>query len=546
MKDLFYANRVRREALQKSPEEYAKILQVVQYYALDRASRCSFSLSKQGGKRVDVQTDLQMDHVGVTRAIFGDAIASALMPFTVEEAEELGLMSGCRGWATRTTFHGLKAATVIIFLNGRLIEHAALRRAMLQAFAEHLPTSPPAQPFIYLSLRIKGNRVDVNVHPSKRQVFLLDEAEIIKLVIRCLDEQILRRQYQTQAMQTIIIDKNTIGASTARNPRIMNNSTNLYPSQRVLTDAKNSKIDSFLFHSSSQEAPATKWSPILKRPKISEIPGRVVSETIKFEKSPLTMQNDLENIQVNDSFKQQELPSKIKDSDAQVQAAQQEHQPSRALDLVGKDELEALYASSNSQVSRLLSASMVVGVIDSQWSLLQSGTRLVLVDHGRLAGEMFFWKALNWGGGEMMWLDEPCAIEECFEGEAVQQAAKEVIKTAQIVLNAFGVKFEEETWSLKGIPALIPGHRLPPRQNICTFVARLCLLPQLKDVLGVAEELSKLFSSSLDCSKEDWTEYLKHCWLPAFKDSQVRYTLQEGALQIITDTETLYRSFERC
>ena len=46
VKDLFYGNRVRREALLNSSEEYQKIVQVIQAYALNQAGRCAFILTK--------------------------------------------------------------------------------------------------------------------------------------------------------------------------------------------------------------------------------------------------------------------------------------------------------------------------------------------------------------------------------------------------------------------------------------------------------------------------------------------------------------------
>ena len=505
-----------------------------------------------------------MDHVGVARVLFGDAIASALMPFAIDAQEELGLLRGCRGWATRTTFHGLKAATVIIFLNGRLIEHVALRRAMLQAFAAHLPTSPPAQPFIYLSLQVKGSRVDVNVHPSKRQVFLLDEAEVIKAVLRALDEQILSRQYQTQAMQSIVIDNKSNSKSTnsIKNPR-MKPSNELYPSQRVLTDAKNSKIDSFLFHSSSQDTTNnnTSWSPLLKRARVEKenvkesslgkemtTSDRITMSDVKKTTEPIApnvskvpIEPIVPNAQIEPMAPKESIQStEPKECTAPISSSKS------PWELLEADERDSLLSASNAQVSSLLCSSVVVGVIDSQWSLLQSGTRLLLADHLRLALEMFFWKSLQGKHVESMNLPEPCSIEECFPGdEAVQKAARTVLQSAIPVLEAFGIVINQDNASLSALPQLIPAQRLPPRQNIVTFLTRLCLLSECS-VLAVAEELAKLYASSLDCSLPDWPEYLRHCWLPALKDSQVHYTLQENVLQIITDTETLYRSFERC
>lgn len=62
----------------------------------------------------------------------------------------------------------------------RSVDSTTLRRALEQVYTTFLPKG--GHPFIYLSLLIEPNRVDVNVHPTKREVGFLNEEEIVEKI----------------------------------------------------------------------------------------------------------------------------------------------------------------------------------------------------------------------------------------------------------------------------------------------------------------------------------------------------------------------------
>lgn len=632
---------MRREALLNSSEEYQKILQVVQMYALDRAGRCSFSLSRRRD-RIDVQSSLSDSHVNVVKSLWGDEIGAALLPFTIDEDAKLGLEAGNRGWATRTTFHKLKSAIVIIFLNGRLIEHVSLRRALLQAFAQHLPTSPPAHPFIYLSLHLRGNRVDVNVHPSKRQVFFLDEEEIIGKVVEAVGRQLLDYQYETQPLRPLLIktleeEQRIVGKRREREiiqtstSTTSNNSagkmtkiSTLYPSQRVLTDHKNHKIDTFLFHASQGEKENSKWISVenktaagaveynavsFERKRTNERERECSSPVISGPSRTTLCTNTNENMTTcsspliappfnNDKEKEKE---KVKDtceefaSSSPLIAAETSFvtasEPSQLSVSFNFSVLsEWISERSNEQLSMLLRPSTVVGLIDSKWVLLQSGTNLLMGEMERLNYEMFFSllaveSELESSEKEhhfMRKLDVNFRVADAFDDAALVLEAEELIRSQRRFLeDNFGVVFGEveegRSLVLKSVPQLIAGQRAPPAAFIPTFLQRLCLVPDYEDkdkrnVVGLRTKLQVMKEVSLLLSMigvdewEDWQEYVKHVLVPNYRDLRVKFSMADNfnrlededvtdefilntlrpPIQIITNTETLYKSFERC
>jgi DNA mismatch repair ATPase MutL len=59
---------------------------------------------------------------------------------------------------------------LILFINHRLVESSSLRAAVDAAYAKYLPKH--THPFVYLALQIAPHNIDVNVHPTKREVSL--------------------------------------------------------------------------------------------------------------------------------------------------------------------------------------------------------------------------------------------------------------------------------------------------------------------------------------------------------------------------------------
>lgn len=61
------------------------------------------------------------------------------------------------------------------------MESSAIKRAIETVYASLLPKG--AHPFIYLSLEIEPQNVDVNVHPTKKEVHFLNQDRIIEALI---------------------------------------------------------------------------------------------------------------------------------------------------------------------------------------------------------------------------------------------------------------------------------------------------------------------------------------------------------------------------
>ncbi|TEB13956.1 hypothetical protein FA13DRAFT_1782694 [Coprinellus micaceus] len=97
-----------------------------------------------------------------------------------------------------------KKTNFLLFINHRLVESSRMKRAVEAVYTSILPKG--ASPFVYLSLEVDPKHVDVNVHPTKKEVHFLNEdgitAEICSAVQATLAKQATSRSFETQTLLT--------------------------------------------------------------------------------------------------------------------------------------------------------------------------------------------------------------------------------------------------------------------------------------------------------------------------------------------------------
>ncbi|GBO11265.1 DNA mismatch repair protein MLH1, partial [Araneus ventricosus] len=193
------------------------------------------------------------------------------------EVEDNRLKFKAKGLISNANY-SVKKCTFLLFINNRLVENSPMRKAIESVYAAYLPKN--MHPFLYLSLDILPQNVDVNVHPTKHEVRFLNEAEIFEKLQQAIDAKLLgantSRSFLTQTLlpsAPVAVEENSKSASATGDAT---KEKKIYDHQLVRTDCKEQKLDAF-FHSSQTEAPNTADSKNRENKESSseELPSRV-------------------------------------------------------------------------------------------------------------------------------------------------------------------------------------------------------------------------------------------------------------------------------
>lgn len=315
-------------------------------------SGVSFSCKKHGDSGTSISTSGNSTTIDRIRQIHGSAVASELVDFEVDD-DNWGFRAS--GWATNANYH-VKKTTILLFINHRSVESSAVKKAVEQTYSTFLPKG--GHPFVYLDLEIEPQRVDVNVHPTKREVNFLNEDEIIECICSKIKSILAKvdssRTFMTQSLlpgagaQSSAADPSsnrfTEGDGGVTAPKIPGTVKRPYENNLVRTDAKMRKITSMLQSTPSQRPEGTENDD-----------GSYIDPESQYETNP-----DREPIQIR-------LTS-IKNLRAAVRS------------------------SMHNNLTESLSTHTYVGLVDPQRRIaaIQSGVKLLLVDYGMLSNEYFY------------------------------------------------------------------------------------------------------------------------------------------------------------
>lgn len=553
MEDLFYNVPSRKRAFRSPSEEYAKILDMVGRYSV-HCKNVAFSCRKHGESGASLSIPAQADVIDRIRLIHTSSVASNLLSLTAENTM-LGFKAD--GWVSTANYSG-KKLTLLLFINHRSVESSAIRKAIESTYQPFLPRH--GHPFVYLSLDIDPARVDVNVHPTKKEVNFLNEDEIIEVIC----DEIRASLGKVDTSRTFL-------------------------TQSLLSSSK-----------PTQTARDIEASPTAKLSRIPEISTKIVASH-SANKNAKTYENAL----VRTDSRARKITSMLPparqgvagdgnlDDDIEYTTTEREHVFCR---LTSVKNLRALVRDSmHNEMTTTLSKLTFVGIVDmgKRIAAIQSGIKLLLVDYGMISAEYFYQLGLtDFGNFGSIRLEPPVSLQSLLEtgaqkeaeamtteemqdhaefdwSGAVSKVHQQLMDRREMLKEYFSLDIDEEGM-LWGLPLMIKGYT-PPMSKLARFLLRLgprvdwieeeaCFQSFLRELAAwhVPESFAEdgtnvddeLQGSGTARSEEHRQKHvrraLEHILFPAFRARLIATRgLVKGMVEV-ADLKGLYRVFERC
>ncbi|KAM9345343.1 DNA mismatch repair protein Mlh1 [Symphorus nematophorus] len=588
VEDLFYNVSTRRKALKSPSDEYSRIVEVVSRYAIHNSGK-SFYVKKQGETVADVRTLPNASVVDNIRGVFGNAVSRELIEVGCEDQK---LAYKMKGYISNANY-SVKKCILILFINHRLVDSSALKKAIETVYAAYLPKN--THPFLYLSLEIAPQNVDVNVHPTKHEVHFLHEDSVIESIQKHIESKLLgSNSSRTYFTQTMLPGLSVSGGSEVKSSSAAaESSERVYAHQMVRTDCRAQKLDAFL---QPKEKPPPDPEPA--RPSSGEAPTEP-TQPESVEKMDETDDADLlaaladqeaegqKGDEDRTNGDQRKRPRKEEQQQQQQQQEEEEDLTAaatpkrRVIKLNSIKELRAeITENTHKGLQEMLQNHSFVGCVNPQWTLIQHHTKLYLLNTTKLSQELFYQILIyDFGNFGVLRLSTPAplydlamlALDSEGSGWTEEDGPKEGLaqyivdflkKKSEMLEDYFSMEIDQEG-NLTGLPLLLDKYT-PIMEGLPLFVLRLATEVNWDDERECFRSFSKECSMFYSIRKEfileaepreeqdaevnSWRWKVEHILFKAFRTlfSPSKHFSEDGTVLQIANLPDLYKVFERC
>uniref|UniRef100_A0A3B3W170 DNA mismatch repair protein MLH1 n=1 Tax=Poecilia latipinna TaxID=48699 RepID=A0A3B3W170_9TELE len=568
VEDLFYNVSTRRKALKSPADEYSRIVDVVSRYAIHNSGK-SFSVKKQGETVADVRTLPNASVVDNIRSVFGNPVSRELIEVGCQDQK---LAYTLKGFVSNANY-SMKRCILVLFINHRLVESSALKKAVETVYAAYLPKN--SHPFLYLSLEIAPQNVDVNVHPTKHEVHFLHEDSVMESVQKHIESKLLgSNSSRTYFTQTLLPGLSVSGGSDVKTSGSSESAERVYAHQMVRTDCRSQKLDAFL-QPKEKPAPDPETAGPSRSPaatRTSELDSLELDDEDMLEAALEEPGPWLKCFCFHRKRPREEEDEEEDDDDEGLTAAATPKR--RVIKLTSIKDLRAeITENTHRGLQEMLQKHSFVGCVDPQWSLIQHHTKLYLLNTTTLRSAQTFTDADVCQTPAPLYDLAMLALDSAESGWTEEDGPKEGLaqyivdflkKKAEMLEDYFSLEIDQEG-NLTGLPLLLDKYT-PIMEGLPLFILRLATEVNWDNEKECFRDFSKECSAFYSIRKQfvleaepgdepvsrsngnSWRWNVEHVLFKAFRTlfSPPKSFSEDGTVLQIANLPDLYKVFERC
>lgn len=178
VEELFYNTPVRLKYLKSDSTEIASCLEVMQRLAL---SFPNVAMSFYIDDKLSFSTTGRGDLLEVISRLYGNDVAKKMMKVTYSSNG-----FDIEGYIAKPEITRSTRYYMITILNNRNVYLPQVQKSIISGYSDYIFNSK--YPFVVLTLRVDHSLVDVNVHPSKKEVRLSNDREVSSAVEEMIKE----------------------------------------------------------------------------------------------------------------------------------------------------------------------------------------------------------------------------------------------------------------------------------------------------------------------------------------------------------------------
>lgn len=545
VEDLFYNVASRLRTMSSKSEEWARILDVLGRYAV-HSTGVGFSCKKFGESFPAISTRPQAPLKERIRTVYGTLVASDLIEFEFS-GTDFGLVK-VRGAVTGFNYINKRSMNPVFFINNRLVACDPLKRAIASIFLVFLPKGN--HPFVYVSMDIEPQNLDVNIHPTKREVRFLYEDEIIEAVTQHLHDLLSSRGASRSFKQSTLKRNPDTPLDEVSAPKKGRQENKL-----VRVDASQPKISAYVRHD---------FNAIVRSAARDEHDAGDVKPQTPRESQDETFLN----AEIEDSM-MDPVEDAVSDPEIEFSSVLRE---SKNIQLDSISELkEELQLSLNRPLTNVFNNLVYVGIVDPEKRLccFQYDVKLFLCDYAAVLNEFYYQIALadfaNYG--EVVF-DQPLLVDEILapvyetrhDLEKKDVVVDRICAMADMFKEYFNIEIKDR--KIYTLPLLMK-EVAPPVAKLPFFFYRLGTKVNYGDekecLYGIMRQLALLYIPERIVSSEDEeakqlaardAEILNHrlenSIFPSLRLKFIAPEALQSQISQIADLPGLYRVFERC